>query len=391
MKTRLPISAFCLWILASLFAFPATASDDDDNAEASDNAASAVMPPRALHVIHISVDGLRADAVTRRSPEKLPNLYRLRNEGAFTDNARTDYDRSNTLPNHTSQLTGRPVLGSDGHHWTKNRDPQAGETLHSNRGEYVASVFDVAHDHGLSTALYTTKSKFVVFDQSYNEVYGAADRVGADNGRDKIDRYVYDRSTDALVDRFVTDMDQEAYQYAFIHLRDPDTAGHTFHWNMRSGSSYLKAVEAVDRAVGRILEMVTDSPTLAGNTVIILTADHGGGGEWHNHGNASNIQNYTIPFYVWGYGVDRSELYSLNHASRVHPGMKRPAYDNEEQPIRNGDAANLALAHLGLPSVPGSTINAALDLLAFRVDDNDAPLMAAERDSSQTSTTASIE
>ena len=54
--------------------------------------------PRVDHVLHISVGGLRPDVITSLDQSRLPNFFRLRTEGAGTDNARTDELSTSTLP-----------------------------------------------------------------------------------------------------------------------------------------------------------------------------------------------------------------------------------------------------------------------------------------------------
>lgn len=317
------------------------------------------------HVIHISVDGLRADAVAAWPAESLPNFRRLRIQGAGTDNARCDFDISVTLPNHTTQLTSRPILGAPGHNWTYNKDPQPGETLASNKGAYIAGVFDVAHDHGRRTAAYVSKTKFSLFATSWDATHGAPDRTGEDNGRNKIDLFLYDPDTAALVARLVADQRAQPAAYVFLHLADLDAIGHDKGWEIAPGRPYADTLPRIDQELGLIFRLVDETPEFAGCTVIILTADHGGAGT--NHGDATLPADYTIPFYVWGPGIPAgADLYALNPATRRDPGTGRPDYTAAPQPIRNGETANLALQLLGLGSIPGSSIDAAQDLAVGR-------------------------
>jgi len=319
----------------------------------------------AKYVIQISVDGLGSRYLQAMlDAGKLPTFKRLQQEGAWTHNARTDFDYTITLPNHTCMVTGRPVkdragnpTAIAGHQWIINSDPKD-KTLHGNRHDYVKSVFDVAHDNGLRTCMFASKSKFVLYDQSYDGRNGAPDTTGEDNGRDKIDLYVKEGSV-AMTDRFLAEMKANPFQYSFLHFHDADTAGHAKTWG---SPEYEAAVEAVDGYLARILELVTTDERFKGHTALILSADHGGTGL--DHGFNKNPVNYTIPFYVWGAGVAHEDnLYALNTASRKDPGTERPDYtDAGLQPIRNGDGGNLALALLGLGPIPDSLINAAQDL-----------------------------
>jgi arabinogalactan oligomer/maltooligosaccharide transport system permease protein len=91
-----------------------------------------------------------------------------------------------TLPNHVSMATSRPVAGPNGHGWTENIDPPAarhGGTLCKKHGSYVTSMFDVAHNRGVTTAIIATKGKFSILVQSFDDAEGAPDLDGNDNGK----------------------------------------------------------------------------------------------------------------------------------------------------------------------------------------------------------------
>ncbi len=309
-------------------------------------------------VVAISVDGLNPAALTKLGRAGAPNFHRLMREGATTLNARTAQEQTRTLPNHTGMLTGRRIDDRRGGHGvTFNSD--TGTTVHRAAGEYVASVFDVVHDRGGSTALFTAKTKFALYQRTWNSK-GAKDRVGRDNGRAKIDRFTVDTDNARLVGKVTADLRSTPRTFTFVHLSLPDQAGHDKGF---MGASYLRAVRQTDQLLGQILSTISSRPALRSQTLVVLTADHGGDGA--SHSKASKRANYRIPFMVWGPGVAAGrDLYSLN-ASYRSPGTKRTGYSGK-QPIRNGDLANFATDVLDLPRVPGAQFDKSRKLTAWR-------------------------
>ena len=315
------------------------------------------VPQTFDRVVHISVDGLHSGAIAALGRSAAPNFYRLMDDGAYTLNARTDALFTSTLPNHVSQLTGRGVLGSDGHQWIINSDPGPPTTIHILNGDYVSSIFDVVHDAGGSTALYAAKSKFAIFDRSWDGTNGAPDAIGADDGRDKVDLYFFDDELDGLSDRVLADLSARPHDYTFIHFREPDSVGHDSNWDLTAGSAYLGAVALVDREIGWILDVLNSAPEAGANTAIIVTSDHGGRLGSDNH-PPGNLDSARIPFFLAGAGLPGGDLYRLTTPGTGDPGDQLPDDDDPVQPIRNGDAANLAASLLGLSPVPGSTMDA---------------------------------
>ena len=317
----------------------------------------------AEYVIHISVDGLNSHVLQSLiDAGDAPNFKRFEDEGAWTTNARADYSYTITLPNHITILTGRPVLPAASlpdaapHNWTSNTIPRRGTTLHQNG--YLPSVFDIVHDSGRSTALFSSKDKFVLFDQSYDKTSGAAH----ERGRDKIDMFFTEddgppKYSQTMNDRFVQEMGNRHFNYAFVHYRDADSVGHVLRWD---SGTYRYALKSVDGFLGSLFRLIESDPKLKGKTAIIVTADHGGSA--FGHSNPQLKENYTVPVLVWGAGVSHGDLYAMNPQSRKDPADARVEYGAENQPIHNGDTGNLALSLLGLGPIPTSLMNAKQDL-----------------------------
>ena len=234
----------------------------------------------ADHIIIISVDGLRPDAIAKYEARTIQRLMR---EGRYSLTAQT-IAISKTLPSHTSMLTG---VDSDVHGITWNSD---------RTGEFgtvkVPTVFGVARQAGFYTSAFFSKPKFHHIDAP-----STIDHMRAPTGG------VIPWNARKTVDLMRKHLDEHSPNLMMVHLADADFAGHNFGW---MGWMYGMAVREVDLAVASVID-AADERFGRGAYTVILTADHGG--HRKSHGTTDPVDT-TIPWIVWGAGVQPGDTLS---------------------------------------------------------------------------------
>ena len=333
-----------------------------------------------------------------------PNFSRLFAEAAYTEQARTDFDSTVTSPNHATIFTGRPINhwpGKPGQLWGNNdtwpldrwgltlQDPHFvgtnygpgptpmftnsyvyGSPPNKTNYEYVSSVLDVVHDSGRRTGLIYSKNRVMEEEMSYDGINGRLyPNFGAgDPGVSKIDYALYTNS-DLVVSNWVVQTTARPFHYSFLHFSLPDDFGHAYSWSLTNDwtldpyprwlrLSYMHAIQKVDGYLGQIFATIETNATLKGRTAIVLTADHGGLLGAYDHGWIDQPDCFRVDVFVWGPGVVAGgDLYKLNPQFTNPGGINRPDYNAAQQPIRDGDTANLALSLLGLGAIPCSSLN----------------------------------
>ncbi|MDP7034411.1 MAG: alkaline phosphatase family protein [Planctomycetota bacterium] len=200
----------------------------------------------AEHVVIISVDGLRPDAIDRT---EAPILDRWRKRGAMATEARTIFP-SITLPSHTSMLTGlRPIR-----HRVLFNSKKTGM-------EYIRSTtcLEIAAQAGRRVGFVVAKEKLLHLSRSVPEPSLVSTDAAA-LARETC-RLLRERKPNLL----------------FVHFRDPDSTGHRHGW---MSPEQLLAIARVDRGLGTI-EKTMKEIGIWDRSVLILTADHGGHGLGH--------------------------------------------------------------------------------------------------------------
>jgi hypothetical protein len=243
-----------------------TPSETATPSETPTPSATPTPAARARRVVILSIDGLRPDAIV---PAPMQNLLVLMQNGAYSLQAQTTYP-SVTLSAHASMLTGM-CPSKHGVNWN--------DYMPENGYAQGTDLFDLAHAAGLRTYMYVTKKK-----------------LGQLTEPSSLDKFVFvnDRDT-VLMDRLLQDFPAD-FGVLFIHFGLVDGMGHSYGW--LSPQQFSVAFRA-DQALGRLLDEL-DARGLRGETLIIITADHGGHDSTHG---SDSPEDMTIPWVASGSGV----------------------------------------------------------------------------------------
>ncbi len=232
--------------------------------------------PLARRVLILSIDGLRPELI---SLAPMPNLQMLMQNGAYTLTAQTVYP-SVTLVAHASMLVG-VCPSKHGVDWN--------DYIPENGFAMGTDLFDIAQAAGLQTVMHVGKEKIrQVTEPTSLDIF----------------TYVNDRDT-VVADRLVSNFPSD-FRVLFVHFPLVDGMGHVFGW---LSPEQVSVAFRADEALGMVLDEL-DAKNMRAETLIIVTADHGG----HDTTHGSTLpEDKTIPWAASGPGVQPRQLTTQVH------------------------------------------------------------------------------
>jgi arylsulfatase A-like enzyme len=204
----------------------------------------------------------------------MPNLLGLMQTSARTLNAKTVYP-SVTLIAHASMLGG-VCPSKHGVYWNDYL-PLLGYADGTD-------LFDLAHENSLQTVMYVGKEKLRQITEP-----SSTDTFVFINDRDLV-----------IADKLIADFPQD-FGLLLLHFPLVDGMGHVHGW---MSPQQLSVAFRADEALGLILAEL-DARGIRGETLIIITSDHGG----HDTLHGSRLrEDMTIPWIASGPGIQPGVL-----------------------------------------------------------------------------------
>lgn len=233
--------------------------------------------PGIEHVVVVGCDGMSPDGVRKADS---PVMKRLMREGAYTLHARGVMPTSSS-PNWASMIMGAgpEQHGVTSNDWETNKFEI--EPIARGLGPMFPTIFGELRQQ-------RPDAKIACF-HDWDGFGRLFERQAANRIEDS------DGPTNAVV-HAIEYLKQEKPTFTFIHLDHVDHAGHQ---DGHGTPAYYASVDVADKLIGMVLAAIKDAG-IEQNTVLLVTADHGGVGT--KHGN-STMAELEIPWILFGPGV----------------------------------------------------------------------------------------
>ncbi|MGN0214371.1 MAG: alkaline phosphatase [Muribaculaceae bacterium] len=231
------------------------------------------------HVVLIAFDGLSAEGV-RNHP--MPNMNRLMNGGAYTLHNRSILP-SSSAPNWASMFTS---VGPELHGYTTwgSKTPEIPPYITNRYGRFPGfyGLFRDARRNAECGYIYEWEGMRYLVDSL------------------AIDYFVHtpmcDRYPDGAASIAVNYIKEKKPQYCAVIFEEPDHTGHTYGW---CSEEYYKKLDQLDVYLGMVVKAIEDAGIID-DTVIIVSADHGGKGKEHG---GKSLNEMETPLVFYGKGV----------------------------------------------------------------------------------------
>lgn len=232
------------------------------------------------HVVLIGCDGFGAYGVPDAD---MPNLKKLMQNGAWSLKARS------VLPSSSAVNWASMVMG-------------AGPTLHGYT-EWNSAVPEIPSAYTNRFGLFPTvfsllkeQKPSAVSALIYNwEGIGPLVEKEATTIRVHIDK----AKTDFYADTAATIIKEQKPALTFVHFDEPDHVGHSIGHRTQA---YYDELKNVDARIGKIVRAVEEAGIMD-QTVIIVTADHGGKDKGHG---GKSLDEVEIPWVAYGKGIKQN-------------------------------------------------------------------------------------
>lgn len=234
---------------------------------------------KAKHIILIGCDGFGGYAL---KDANMPNLKALMANGSWTDKARCVLPSSSAV-NWASLLMG---AGPTEHGYTEwnSKVPEIPSVAKNGYGMFPG-IFSVIRDQkkqAKTAIVYSWDGIGYLFEKEAVNIIV--------NGKEK---------DDFCADTAAAIIKKEKPFFTFVHFDEPDATGHGIGHRT---PAYYKQLESVDQRIGKIIKAVQEAG-LADETIILVTADHGGTGKGHGGKSLDEIQ---IPWIIAGPGIRKN-------------------------------------------------------------------------------------